>query len=239
MLRRALVIAFLCAAPGGLTACGGDDDGSLSGSDFASEPRDPAKNVPADQIGKVNVIPAGSDWYVGENNFVFGLTNIKDEPQGGARAIATAGRPGAAPLLWYKTLVGDAEVAPLYACFGGLLALEPERAPAHVGRYLRAANPALAEAAALALGESRLPDAAPVLREAWAAADDPALRATCLDALARLGDEAAFDFLLDLLANGPAHDAHNARRALLSATGDDARRRRKVERAAARRDDLD
>ncbi|MBK9546560.1 MAG: hypothetical protein IPO51_12085 [Dehalococcoidia bacterium] len=89
MLRRALVIAFLCAAPGGLTACGGDDDGSLSGSDFASEPRDPAKNVPADQIGKVNVIPAGSDWYVGENNFVFGLTNIKDEPQGGARAIAT------------------------------------------------------------------------------------------------------------------------------------------------------
>ncbi len=162
-----------------------------------------------------------------------------DARVGAARAIATAGRPGAAPLLWYKTLVGDAEVAPLYACFGGLLALEPERAPAHVGRYLRAANPALAEAAALALGESRLPDAAPVLREAWAAADDPALRATCLDALARLGDEAAFDFLLDLLANGPAHDAHNARRALLSATGDDARRRRKVERAAARRDDLD
>ena len=162
-----------------------------------------------------------------------------DARVGAARAIATAGRAGAAPLLWYKTLVGDAEVAPLYACFGGLLALEPERAPGYVGRYLRAANPALAEAAALALGESRLAGAAPVLREAWAAADDPALRAACLDALARLGDEAAFDFLLDLLANGPAHDAHNARRALLSATGDDARRRRKVERAAARRDDLD
>ena len=162
-----------------------------------------------------------------------------DARVGAARAIAAAGRPGAAPLLWYKTLVGDAEVAPLYACFGGLLALEPERAPAHVGRYLRAANPALAEAAALALGESRLPSAAPVLREAWAAADDPALRAACLDALARLGDEAAFDFLLDLLANGPAHDAHNAHRALLAATGDDARRRRKVERAAARRTDLD
>jgi HEAT repeat protein len=162
-----------------------------------------------------------------------------DARVGAARAIATAARPGAAPLLWYKTLVGDAEVAPLYACFAGLLALEPDAAPAHVGRFLRAANPALAEAAALALGESRLPAAAPVLREAWAAADDPAQRAACLDALARLGDEAAFDFLLDLLANAPAHDAHNARRALLAAYGDDARRRRKVERVVARRGEID
>ena len=159
-----------------------------------------------------------------------------DARVGAARAIATAGRPGAAPLLWYKTLVGDAEVAPLYACFAGLLALEPERAPAHVGGYLRAANPALAEAAALALGDSRLPEAMPVLREAWQTADDPALRSAFLDALARLGDDAAFDFLLDLLANGPTHDARDARRAL--AFYNDARHQRKVERAAARRDDL-
>ena len=162
---------------------------------------------------------------------------LADARVGAARAIAAAGRPGAAPLLWYKTLVGDAEVAPLYACFAGLLALEPERAVAHVGRFLRAANPALAEAAALALGDSRLPAAAPLLREAWQAADDPALRAACLDALARLGDEAAFDFLLDLLANAPPHDAHAARRAL-AAYRDDLRRWRKIERAAARRSDL-
>ena len=38
------------------------------------------------------------------------------------------------------------------------------------------------------------------------------------------------------LANGPLHDAHAARRAL--AFYDDARHRRKVERAAARRSDL-
>jgi len=159
-----------------------------------------------------------------------------DARVGAARAIAAAGRPGATPLLWYKTLVGDAEVAPLYACFAGLLALEPERAPAHVGGYLRAANPALAEAAALALGDSRLPEAMPVLREAWQTADDPALRSAFLDALARLGDDAAFDFLLDLLANGPTHDARDARRAL--AFYNDARHQRKMERAAARRDDL-
>ena len=84
MLRRALVIAFLCAAPGGLTACGGDDDGSLSGSDFSSEPRDPAKNVPADQIGKGNVIPAGSGLYGGEKNFLVRVSNINSEPPGRA-----------------------------------------------------------------------------------------------------------------------------------------------------------
>ena len=162
---------------------------------------------------------------------------LADARVGAARAIAAAGRPGAAPLLWYKTLVGDAEVAPLYACFAGLLALEPESAVAHVGRFLRAANPALAEAAALALGDSRLPAAAPVLREAWQAAGDPALRAAYLDALARLGDETAFNFLLDLLANAPPHDAHAARRAL-AVYRDDLRRWRKIERAAARRSDL-
>ena len=69
------------------------------------------------------------------------------------------------------------------------------------------------------------------------AAGDPALRAACLDALARLGDETAFNFLLDLLANAPPHDAHAARRAL-AVYRDDLRRWRKVERAAARRTDL-
>ena len=83
----------------------------------------------------------------------------------------------------------------------------------------------------------RLTLTAPVLREAWQAAGDPALRAACLDALARLGDETAFNFLLDLLANAPPHDAHAARRAL-AVYRDDLRRWRKIERAAGRRSDL-
>lgn len=90
MFRRALFVATACLAILPFAACGGDDDDSgLSGEDFSGPPRDPARNVPRDQIGKVNVIPAGSDWYVGENNFVFGLTNSDDEPQGGATAVAT------------------------------------------------------------------------------------------------------------------------------------------------------
>jgi hypothetical protein len=87
MFRRALLLAASCAALAFAMACGDDDDANAN--DFSGTPRDPARNVPADQVDKVNAVPAGSDFYVGENNFVFGVTNIKDEPQGGAKVIAT------------------------------------------------------------------------------------------------------------------------------------------------------
>lgn len=88
MFRRALLLAASCAALSFAAACGGDDDDAKA-TDFDGTPRDPARNVPADQVDKVNAVPAGSDFYVGENNFVFGVTNIKDEPQGGAKVVAT------------------------------------------------------------------------------------------------------------------------------------------------------
>ncbi len=86
MFRNAFLLATAGLALSVAVACGGDDGDSL---DFDGPPRDPARNVPADQIGLINIIPAGSDWYVGDNNFVFGITNSKDEPQGGAEAVAT------------------------------------------------------------------------------------------------------------------------------------------------------
>jgi len=157
-----------------------------------------------------------------------------DARVGAARAMAQAARPGAAPLLWYKSLAGDAEVAPLFECFGGLLALEPEAALPHVGRFLQSPNVALAEAAAAALGESRLALAGPLLRDVWATTDEPALRPALLRALASLRDDEAFAFLLDLVAAGSAADAHDAL-AALAVFRDDVRRWRKVERAAQRR----
>jgi hypothetical protein len=69
-----------------LAAACGDDDG---GGQFAGPTSDPAKNIPAGQVGTVNAVVAGSDWYVGQNNFVFGLTNKDDQPEGGATARAT------------------------------------------------------------------------------------------------------------------------------------------------------
>lgn len=36
---------------------------------------------------KINATVAGADWFVGRNNFVIGITNDKDEPQGGAEVV--------------------------------------------------------------------------------------------------------------------------------------------------------
>ena len=160
-----------------------------------------------------------------------------DARSGATRAIAYAARPGGAALLWYKAHVGDAEPAVMFECYSALLALEPQEALPLVGRLAGGDDPAQAEAAVLALGSSRLPSALPLLIELRETATDPALRRTALTAIAMLGDDTAFAFLLNFLTDGSARDAADA----LSALGlfrDDERRRRKVERAARRRDDL-
>ncbi|MBA4181899.1 MAG: hypothetical protein C0506_15015 [Anaerolinea sp.] len=70
-----------------LIGCGGGGgDGSPTAFPTSS---DPARNIPAEQRNKINVVIAGSDWYVGDNNFVFGITDKQDQPQGGAKARAT------------------------------------------------------------------------------------------------------------------------------------------------------
>lgn len=101
-------LAVLAATPFvavALLACGGDGGagapiatrtttpvaspaGIVSSREFPPS-SDPARNIPEDQRGVVNVVIAGADFSVGRNNFVFGITNRADEPQGGARARAT------------------------------------------------------------------------------------------------------------------------------------------------------
>jgi len=105
-----------------VAACGGDDGSSNA----FGKSSDPAKPIPADQLNAVNVVLAGSDWYVGEDNFVFGVTDAKDEPQGGAKATvsfydladsknpklvstaeAVASAPGVGPVVEVKHASGE------------------------------------------------------------------------------------------------------------------------------------
>lgn len=87
-LFPALLAAIVVLPALALSACGGDDGGSGKATVFPTS-SDPARNIPPDQRNKINVVVAGSDWYVGQNNFVFGITDAKDDPQGGATARAT------------------------------------------------------------------------------------------------------------------------------------------------------
>ncbi|MEO6397855.1 MAG: hypothetical protein ABIP13_05260 [Tepidiformaceae bacterium] len=86
-----LLALFVLSLPV-FVACGGDDSpSSTAGANPTAFPpsSDPGRNIPQDQRNKVNLVVAGSDFFVGKNNFVFGITNKQDEPQGGAKAKAT------------------------------------------------------------------------------------------------------------------------------------------------------
>ena len=86
---------------------------------------------------------------------------------GAARAIACGNPHDAEMLLRFKVLTGDAEALVIGDCFAGLLGIEPDESVDFVAVYLGSEDDALREAAALALGESRLPRALDRLLEAW------------------------------------------------------------------------
>ena len=170
------------------------------------------------------------------------LARLLADPQadartGAIRAIAFATRPGGAPLLWYKAHVGDVEAGVMYECYNAVLALEPEAGLLLVGERATGVDASQAEAAVLALGSSRLAGALPLLIELRATTGEPALRRATLTAIATLGSDEAFAYLLEMLAGGPPSDAADALDAL-RLFRDDERRRRKLERVLRRRDDL-
>ena len=122
---------------------------------------------------------------------------------GAIRAIACGNPREAELLLRSKVLAGDTEPQVLGECFTGLLSVEPEESLGFVGAFLRHADEAIRELAALALGESRLDGALPPLIEAWDGVllgDE--LRRALLRAAAAHRSEAAFDWLLAIVADG-------------------------------------
>jgi HEAT repeat protein len=125
----------------------------------------------------------------------------RDARIGASRAIAASGLPGGTLLLRLKALSGD-EPEILGECFAGLLRAAPAQSPEFVAKFLDHREEAIAEAAALALGDSRLESAFAVLREAFERTRAPSLRRTLLLAIALLRRENAIDYLLDLVQNG-------------------------------------
>lgn len=120
---------------------------------------------------------------------------------GAARAIACGNPREAELLLRSKVLAGDEDVFVIGECFTGLLSVEPDESPAFVARFLDAEDPAIVEAAALALGESRLAVALDGLKAAWEGVLVPLeIRRVLIRAAALHRSDAAFDWLLALAA---------------------------------------
>jgi hypothetical protein len=160
-----------------------------------------------------------------------------------ARAIAYSENSAGIPLLRLRIKLGD-EPAVLSEYLIALLKLAPQPSVPLVKNilYTRKDPPGLgidrdiAEAAVLALGETRIPAAFDLLQEWWMQVRDPELRQTGLLAIAMLRTDAALDFLLSLIADGRLPDAQASIKALSLYQSDQALWQRVQQSATIRND---
>ena len=131
-----------------------------------------------------------------------------------ARAIAYSEDDHGVPLLRLKALTGDADPTVITECLTALLQLSPQPSLPFVARFLDRDDTALQEAAALALGASRLAEAFPILRDWWQRTRNQSVRRTALLALAMLKRDQSLDFLTDLIATAEGPTARDAIAAL-------------------------
>ena len=115
-----------------------------------------------------------------------------------ARAIEQVGSPPAALLLRLRATLGKDEPEVLGACFGGILRIEGGRAIPWVGGFLAAADDTAGEAA-LAIAGTHSLEAFAFLRDALPNAKDPWLRSVLLSAISLTRQDAAIEFLLELV----------------------------------------
>jgi HEAT repeat protein len=135
------------------------------------------------------------------------LADLLADPERPARAAAAQAlgycdARAAVPLLRLKARLGDADADVLSDCFASLLRLAPEPAVPFVAQFLAAAG-GVGGAAALALGESRRPEAFEVLTGFWKAPVARKMQEEVLLAVALLRLPAAVDFLLARIAEQP------------------------------------
>jgi HEAT repeat protein len=125
----------------------------------------------------------------------------KDVRIAAASALGAVGTEGAGLVLRLKVRVGDRDPDVLSECLGALLAVDPEENLALVTGFLDPSNPAACEAAALALGRSRLPEALDPLKGCWPRCHSPDLRQQVLLSIAILRRPGATDYLMELVAS--------------------------------------
>ena len=156
---------------------------------------------------------------------------------GAAQSIAYHGTAHGLPILRLKVHSGDPEIEVIAECLLSILRISPESSRDFVAGFLRSADPSLAEAAALALGESRAEGAFDALRDWRCDAAGQGLGEVALMALAMLRSDPAIEYLLSLVASEPGPAAREAIAAFAIHRHDQSMRAR-VE-AAARREDVD
>src|SRR5262249_21171606 len=134
--------------------------------------------------------------------YLVDLLNDPEKPAriGAAQALAYSGTDAAALLLRLKARVGDQEPEIISEGLTGLIKLTPAVGVLFVAEFLAVPDLGIKEAAVLALGESRRPEAWETLKRFWETRIDSRLDETILMALALSRLSQATDFLLNLVA---------------------------------------
>jgi HEAT repeat protein len=130
------------------------------------------------------------------------------------RAIAQMNGDEASILLRLKARLGDQRPLVTGQVFDALLSLEREKAIDFVAKQLESTNAEVRDEAALSLGASRMGKCVEVLRSVWGNTNDQEFRSVLLRALSSSRQEAALEFLLDIVRNGMTRDAVAAADAL-------------------------
>lgn len=152
-----------------------------------------------------------------------------------ARALAYRGGDDAVPLLRLRVLAGD-EPAVIGECLAALLRLSGRGALPFAAGFLDSGHEEVAEAAALALGASRLEEAFADLRDWAERVARPVLRRAGLVALATLRRDAALEYLFGLVEKAEPATAAQAVEALGMYKGEQAIEDRMRDAAAGRRE---
>lgn len=185
------LLAFDAAAP----------DAYLAGIRYVQ--MEPAFGDPIDTASGVRGLSAHALVRMDHPAAVQEVTPLLMDPEPDARAaaadaLASTGQELCGPILHLKVLAGDKEPDVLGACYRGMLALEPRR-------YLSVVAKALGEGeeiAAIALGESRLPEAFAALKDALNLASSKTQDSILLG-LALLRSEEANAFLIEVVKQAP------------------------------------
>ncbi|MFW6256422.1 MAG: HEAT repeat domain-containing protein [Candidatus Sumerlaeota bacterium] len=117
-------------------------------------------------------------------------------------------------LLRMKVMAGDRDLSVMAECLAALMQNNPERSLDFVAAFLDRENEELAESAALALGESRYPEALKRLIDAYEDSAEPRKKMMLLLPIGLNRSDQAFDFLLDILNNDHEEKAIAALRSL-------------------------
>lgn len=169
------------------------------------------------------------------------LTDLLVDPavearRGAVKALAELGNPESVALLRLKALTGDDEPDVVGGCLSGLMQLDPERSFPLVERFLYREDPAIAEEAALALGDTRMIEAFQALRRCWDSSPQKSVRTALLLPIALTRCDDAFDFLIEVVLNEVQDVASEALRAL-HVFGGDPEHQLRVSRAVEERDE--